>query len=66
MTLQISEEIQVEIIAFLQSVADAEQWGYFDDSGCARGYGDCLDSWVGHDDHPQERAQRLLSLLQQS
>lgn len=60
------ESIQTEIIALLRSVADREQWGYFDDSGCAKGVGSSLESWVGDDEHPQERAERLIVLLQQA
>jgi hypothetical protein len=61
----IPQEFHEKILEFLRSVADPEQWGYFDDSGCARGYGDCLDSWVGDGDHPQEKARRLIALIQQ-
>lgn len=44
----------------LTKIANPEEWGYIDDSGCGKGAGSYRDSWLG-EDHPIDLALRTLS-----
>jgi hypothetical protein len=47
------------ILDFLRLIADKNNWGYFDPSGCPKGAGEYKEAWIG-EDHPLDIAERLL------
>lgn len=48
--------------AALAEIGDKNNWGYFDESGCAKGAGSYRDSFVG-DEHPLDLIPKLLEGL---
>lgn len=58
---------QAEVIGRMreafEKIKNKENWGYFDDSGCAKGYGSYTESWVS-ESHPIEIAEQALTRLE--
>jgi hypothetical protein len=38
---------ELSIVEFLKNIVDPNNWGYVDDSGCARGAGEYTDQYIG-------------------
>jgi len=53
-----------ELLDFIRSVANKDNWGYFDNSGCPKGMGRYLESWIGDGEHPKNIAERLLAQME--
>lgn len=51
------------MLDFLANVANKDNWGYFDPSGCPKGMGRYKDSWIGDGEHPLDAAERLLATM---
>lgn len=50
-----------EVTRLLQLLADKNNWGYIDPSGCPKGIGIYNDSWIREGEHPVDMAQKLLN-----
>ena len=51
------------MLDLLANVANKDNWGYFDPSGCPKGMGRYKDSWIGDGEHPLDAAERLLAAM---
>jgi hypothetical protein len=60
-TIVLREEDWSKIQEMFQKIQNKENWGYFDDSGCAKGYGYYEESWVA-ESHPIEIAKEALAI----
>jgi len=54
-----------DVEKFLSLIADRNNWGYFDPSGCPKGIGKYVESWVADGEHPTDMSRRLLQALKE-
>lgn len=51
-----------ELQSLLKKLSDPMNWGYIDESGCAKGAGSYTEAWIGKGEHPMILASRIISV----